>query len=159
MIKWSINLFTWYSLSPPVDFSQLVASPISQSHAPGESELFRPDFFEEHKMYVPEMVLGLNSWFREHFYAFFNSELYMLVLKTEPYFLQIWGGLDGFKTPRFLAICSPATIMMTMTTRPSELVFQHDLARIKRDLSRSQVGEMAMERNSPTFSPPNLCLV
>lgn len=123
MIKWSIKVFTWYSLSRPVgDFSQLVACPISRTCR------------EEHKMYVPEMVLGLNSWtlmepswtlnapdFRELECIF---QLWTAHVGTQNWsiFLQIWG-VDGFKTPRFLAICSPATIMMTMTTRPSDLVF------------------------------------
>ena len=123
MIKWSIKVFTWYSLSPPVgDFSQLVACPISRTCR------------EEHKMYVPEMVLGLNSWtlmepswtlnapdFRELECIF---QLWTAHVGTQNWsiFLQIWG-VDGFKTPRFLAICSPATIMMTMTTRPSNTSF------------------------------------
>ena len=89
MIKWSIKLFTGYSLSPPVrDFFQLLASPISRTcrewAAPTSADLF-----EEHKMYVPEMVVGPNSWtlmnperswFRE-IECILNSELHIWLLK------------------------------------------------------------------------------
>ena len=154
MIKWSIKLFTWYSLSPPVlDFSNLwhLQSRLRNTrctfqrwslapiHKPSWT-LNAPDFRELECVFS---TLNCTCWYSKlnHICAnmkrwwFQNTEVFGHLLTSDNY--------DDDDNKAFRSR------------------FQHDdLARdFHRDLSRSQVGEMAMERNSPTFFPPNLCLV